>query len=287
MQKLLTANSGKTTKMMLNSRSMRPRKNGGSDLKTVTYRHDYIVPAVDRAFRILSLIRTEGQMTMAEISDSTGWHKSSVHKILVTLEYHGILERDALTKRYSLGAALSEYGRVVLNSLDIRLAAKSFLKELVEYSGETAALSILRGTQMVIVDIEEPPIQLRVVLSVGMRSPATTTSNGKAVLAYLPENQVNEILRLEGLPAATKKSIVKPGAYRVDLAAVRERGYATDCEEYQDGLVGVSAPIFDSKGLAIGALCVAGPAFRMTKEKIRNCGKKCADMTAQLSAMVR
>ncbi len=287
MQKQLKARSGKIIKMMLNSHSMRPRKNAGPDPKIGAYRRDYIVPAVDRAFRILSMIRTEGQMTMAEISDATGWHKSSVHKILVTLEYHGILDRDALTKRYSLGMALSEYGRVVLNSLDIRLAAKSFLKELVEYSGETAALSILRGTQVVIVDIEEPDVQLRVVLAVGMRSPATATSNGRAVCAYLPENQVNEMLQIEGLPAMTKKSIVKPGVFRVDLAAVRERGYATDCEEYQEGLVGVSAPIFDSQGHAIGALSVVGPAFRMTKEKVRNCGKKCAEMTARLSAMVR
>ncbi len=72
----------------------------------------------------------------------------------------------------------------------------------------------------------------------------------------------------------------------MDLAAVRERGYATDNEEYQEGITAVSAPVFDSKGQAIGALSLVAPAFRMTKEKIRNYGKKCAEMAAQLSGML-
>lgn len=252
------------------------------------FKRAYIVPAVDRAARILSLLKTEGrEMTIAEIAAATGWHKSSVHKLLVTLNYHGLLDRDPMTKRYALGVALSEYGRTALNGLDVHHAAKSFLKALVAYSGETSALCLLRGTEITVVDTEESPAQVRVSLTVGMRAPATTTSNGKAVLAFLPEGQAAEILRAEGLPAATRKSITKPGAYRVDLAATRQRGYATDYEEYQEGITGVSAPVFDSRGLVIGALSLVGPAFRMTKEKTRQYGKKCADTAAQLSAMLR
>ncbi len=251
-------------------------------------RQTYIVKAVDRAARILSLLRAEGHaMTVTEIAEATGWHKSSVHRLLVTLHYHELLDRDAMTKRYSLGVALSEYRKIALNSLDVRQLAKSFLKALTEYNRETAALSILRGTRMTIVDVEESPQQLRVSLNVGMTAPATMTSNGKALVAYLPENQVDGILQVEGLPAATKKSITELGEYRVHLAVTRERGYATDFEEFQDGITGVSAPVFNSRGQAIGALCSVGPAFRMTKDKIRNYGKKCAEIAAQLSAILR
>ncbi len=268
---------------------MRSRQNR----KTTIKRSDadgpaYIVPAVDRAVRILSLLKAEGQeMTIAEISEATGWHKSSVHKLLVTLNHHGLLDRDPVTKRYSLGVALSEYGRVALNGLDIRYAAKSSLKTLVEYSGETAALAILRGTQITIVDVELPQNLMRVSLTMGMVAPATTTSNGKAVLAFLPENQVNEIINEEGLPGRTRKSITKKGVYWRDLAAIRERGYATDFEEFQEGIVAVSAPVFDTRGLPMGALSIVGPAFRMTKKKIWHYGKKCAEMTAQLSSLQR
>ncbi len=248
----------------------------------------YIVPAVDRAARILSLLRNEGRaMTIAEIADTTRWHKSSVHKLLVTLNHHGLLDRDAVTKGYSLGIALSEYGRIASSRSDILHAAKSFLKALADYSGETAALAVLRGTQMIIVDVEESPAQLRVSLTLGMRSPATATSNGKAVIAYLPESQASEIIQAEGLLAATPNSITKLDHYTMELAGIRERGYATDFEEYQKGIVGVSAPVFDSRNQPIGALSVAGPASRMTKDKIRNCGKKVKEITAQLSAMIR
>ena len=226
-------------------------------------------------------------MTIAEISDATGWHKSSVHKLVVTLNYHGLLDRDKLTKRYSLGALLTEYGRIALNNLDVRSAAKPILKALVDYSQETAALAILRGSQVVLVDVEEPQIQIRVSLSVGMTAPATTTSNGKAVLAWLPESQVNEIMRIEGLPAMTRKSITKPELFRADLAGVRQRGYATDFEEYQEGVTGVSAPVFDSSKQVIGAISLAVPAYRMTRGKIRKYGKKCAEMTAQLSSSLQ
>ena len=164
--------------------------------------------------------------------------------------------------------------------------AKPFLKQLVDFSGETAALAILRDTRMVIVDIEEAQVQIRVSLNVGMSSPATTTSNGKAVLAWLPEGRIKEIIDSEGLPAKTKTSITKPGIFRNELAAVRTRGYATDYEEFEQGISGVSAPILN-KGVPIGALSLAIPAFRLAKAKVPKYGRKCAELAAQLSNMLR
>jgi hypothetical protein len=104
----------------------------------------YMVPAVDRAARILLMLSTSAQgMTLAEIASATGWHKSSIHKILVTLGYHGFLERDEATKRYVLGIGLVRFGQSVLRNLGIHHSAKAFLKELAEYSGETATLAIV------------------------------------------------------------------------------------------------------------------------------------------------
>ena len=252
-----------------------------------THKGAYIVPAVDRAARILSLLRTEKHMTIAQIAHATGWHKSSVHKLLITLNYHGLLDHDRLTKRYSLGVLLTEYGRIALNNLDFRNIAKPILKDLVDFSRETAALAILRGSQLVLVDVEEPQVQIRVSLNIGMTAPATTTSNGKAVLAWLPESQVNEIMQIEGLPALTRKSITKPELFRAALAAVRERGYATDFEEYQEGVAGISVPVLDSRKQVICAISLAVPAYRMNVSKTRKYGKKCAEMTARLSSMLQ
>jgi IclR family KDG regulon transcriptional repressor len=246
----------------------------------------YLVPAISRTVRIMSLLRTKGEMTLAEISERIALHRSSVHKILTTLHYYGLLDRDAETRKYSLGVALSEYSQIALNNLDIRQLAKPYLKALVDYSGETAGLALLRDTKMVIVDLEEPQVQVRVSLNVGLISPATTTSNGKAVLAWLPEDRIAEIMKSEGLPAKTKNSITSSRIFRNELQAVRTRGYATDYEEYREGISGISAPILNSKETPIGALCLAIPSFRLAKVNIPKYGKKCAELTAQLSRML-
>jgi IclR family KDG regulon transcriptional repressor len=248
----------------------------------------YLVPAVDKALRIMALLKTEGrEMTLAEIARATGWHKSSIQKLLVTLNHHGVLERDEMTKRYSLGITLAEYGRVALNKLDIRIAAKPFLKELADYSSETAVLAILNGTKMVMIDKKEPILQIRASPFIGTRFPATATSNGKALLAWLPEDRVNEIILIEGLHASTARSITESEVYKADLAETRRRGYAIDREEFQEGVSGVSAPVFHPKGQVIATLSLVGPEFRMTESKIQGYGEKCVELAAQLSARLR
>lgn len=255
------------------------------DTRPGTGKQVYIVPAVDKAFRILSLLRNEGrEMSTFEIAKATGLNNSTVHKLAVALNYHGVLERNKANKKYSLGIALVEYGQSALNSISTRQTAKSFLRELVEYSGESAALSILHGTKMVIVDVEESKAALRVSPVVGMVAPATTTSNGKAVLAWLAESQIAEIIQKEGLPALTEKSITKPEVFLAELATVRKRGYATDCEEYNEKLYAVSAPFFKTEDEVMGAISITGPSYRMTQQQIRRFGKKCVEVASRLSA---
>ena len=248
----------------------------------------YLVPAVDRAFRILELLKTQGrEMTLMEIAKATGWHKSSIHKLLITLKHHGVLERDPSTKRYYLGISLAEYGRVALDKLDIRVTAKPFLKELVDYSNETAVLAILKGTKMIMIDKREPFRNIRVSPFIGMRFPATATANGKALLAWLPEGKVREILQIEGLPNSTKRSIVDVDAYNTDLLETCRRGYAVDHEEIYEGVGGVAAPVFTPGGKAIATLSIVGPEFRMTDDKIQDFGNKCVELAAKLSDRLR
>jgi len=248
-----------------------------------------LVPAVDRALDILALLRAEGghELKFATIAKATGCPKASLHRIMTTLSDHGFVEHDEITKRYSLGIVLAEYGRDALNNVDIRQLAKPYLQELVEYSGETAVLAILKGTKVVMVDKREPLNQIRVSPFIGTKFPATTTSNGKALLAWLPKARVAEIMKTEGLPASTKNSIVSPEAYMADLAATRKRGYATEREEFQEGISSVSAPVFNQRGQVIATLSLSGPAVRMTKDNIRKYGGKCIELAAQLSTKMR
>jgi DNA-binding IclR family transcriptional regulator len=248
----------------------------------------YMVPAVDRAARIILMLAAgTREMNLAEVASATGWHKSSVHKILMTLSRHAFLERNETTKRYSLGIALIRCGQSVLNNLPINHSAKSYLKELAGFSGETATLAILLETKMVIVDVMESAVELHVSPPIGTMDSVTAKSNGKAVLAWLPENRVSEIIKMEGLPAKTKNSITKVKLFQNELMAVRAQGYATDFEEFQEGINAVSAPVFNSEGHVMGTLSIIGPAFRMTKEKMQLYGRKCAETAAQLFPIIR
>jgi DNA-binding IclR family transcriptional regulator len=247
-----------------------------------------MVPAVERAIHILLMLSTSAQgMTLAEIASATGWHKSSVHKILMTLAHFGFLDRDEATKRYVLGIELVRCGRTVLNNLQIHQSAKSFLIELADYSGETANLAIVRGNKIVVVDMAEASVPLRVSPPIGIVDSLTAKSNGKAVLAWFPEDRVKEIIQTEGIPKQTKNSVAHIKQYQTELAAVRKQGYAIDIEEFQEGISAVSAPVFNSEKQVVGTLAIIGPTSRMTKEKLHLYGKRCAKAAGQLSALIR
>ena len=243
----------------------------------------YNVPAVDRAAHIMTKLASRTrEMTLAEIAVSTGYHKSSVHKILLTLCQHKFLVRDEFTKRYSLGVGLLQCGQAVLDNLNINHSAKSCLQELSDFSGETANLGVLNGLQIVIVDSVEAENAIRVVPPIGTMDSVVNKSNGKAIMACYPIDLVNSIIEKEGLQVYTKNSITSVKNYLKELAVVREQGYATDFEEVRQGINAVSAAVYDSRGNVAGVLSITGPAFRLTREKMSIFGKKCADLAKRV-----
>lgn len=248
----------------------------------------YIVPAVDRAAQILSLLKEKAHsMTIAEVTEATGWHKSSVHKILVTLNHHGLLDRDETTKKYSLGIALVGYGQFVMNNLNIGQEVLAILREISDYSGETANFSIVNGAHVVVIQSVESRDNLRVTPPIGTMDPLTRKSNGKVVLASFPEDQAVDIIQRERLPAFTKHSITTPKAFLKELEIIRKQGYAMDFEEFQEGVHAVSAPVSQTKGRVIGSLTIVGPAFRMTKDKMHLYGRLCARKASRLGDILR
>ena len=263
---------------MVTVRGMRvagERTNGAEEL---------LVPAVDKAFKILDVLKGQDfEFTIVEIAKALNLNKSTVQKLLVTLSYYGVVQRDDATKRCRLGMSLAEYGSIVLSGFDLRRAAKPFLKSLMEYSGETACLGVLQGTKVVIVDKMEPPTEIRVNPHVGWRFAATLNVMGKAILAWLPPDRLDEILLREGLPVRTSKSITERAVYEADLRETRERGYATEWQEFHDSVNGVAAPIRDHRMKVVASIAVGGPQFRMTKEKMSDLGKKCIEAAMEIS----
>lgn len=206
-----------------------------------------LVPAVDRAIQVLYLFKNGGQKEygVSEISRLLDLNKSTVHNILNTLAYYRFLEQNEATRRYRLGPALAELGGLVRSQLDVREAARPYLRLLMERTNSTILLGTFNRSTITIIDKEEPMTDVRVAASIGMQLPFCAGSFGQAFLAYLPEQMVDELLVDPGLKAFTPTSITDPDQYRAGLAAVRAQGYAVDDNEsYVQDVGAISVPVF-------------------------------------------
>jgi len=132
---------------------------------------------------------------------------------------------------------------------------------------ETVDLAILEGADVVYLQVVESPQRVKLAAAPGQRLPAFCTATGKAFLAYLPEEQVQDILK-QGLVKYTEHTKIALPDLREDLRLTRERGFAISEQEYEDGINAVAAPILDVNNYSIAAIAVAGPSFRLSRERM-------------------
>jgi DNA-binding IclR family transcriptional regulator len=215
--------------------------------------------AVDRALAILEMAsqRRDGQ-TNSEISRKLGIPKSSASYILRTLERRGYLRRDAESGKYRLGLKVLSLGRDALAAFDIGAVALPVLRTLVERTQLTAHLAVLDHGEAVYIEKVDAPGFIKMDTWVGRRMHVHSTSVGKALVAHLPKEAVEEILRRHGLKKRTPKTITGPARFLAELERVREQGYAVDDEENSLDARCLAAPVFDREGNVAAAVGLSG-----------------------------
>lgn len=226
---------------------------------------------VEKTLKVLEYLAECNEVTagVTEISAVLGYNKSTVYRILRVLAEHGFVEQSPSTQKYSLGVKLLELGTAYLTNCEVRKQARPFLEKLVADSGETVHLAILRDWEVLYIDRVEPPNSgISVGQKVGRRFPAYCTAGGKALLAWLPQEQLEQFLASVPLKPMTPKTITDPGELRKELVRVRERGYAVDREEIHEWGRCVGAPIFDFTGGVVAAVSISGLSMRLTDERI-------------------
>jgi DNA-binding IclR family transcriptional regulator len=225
------------------------------------------IATVERAADVLTMFArsTEPTLGVTEISQSLGLSKAAVHRILASLRGRSFVELDEDTRRYSLGHASFELGLSYLSRIDVRALAAPELAWLSRETQETATLSVLAGEGRIYVDQVTPPREIVMSVPLGQRFPLHAGSSSKALLAFLPTQEVEQYLarRLEPLTASTR---TEPADLREDLAGVRSRGYATSAGERQAGATSVAAPVFDHGGRPVASISVCGPAERLAEQ---------------------
>jgi DNA-binding IclR family transcriptional regulator len=133
---------------------------------------------------------------------------------------------------------------------------------------ETAHLCILEGTHVIYIDKIEPARSVRMITRIGASNPVYCTSVGKAILAFLPEERLADLLPRIHFERFTHRTISTPEALRVEIEKTRRRGYAVDDEELEEGLRCIAVPVLDAQRLPIAAVSVSGPSFRVTAQKL-------------------
>jgi IclR family KDG regulon transcriptional repressor len=235
-----------------------------------TAKSPYQVQVLDRALAILDVLSGEGPgLSLGEISDKLDLHKSTAHRLTMVLERHKLIERNSVSGRYRLGLKLFELGSRAISQLDLRERARPVLDQLVLETGETVHLGILDDTEILYLDKVEPTRSVRMASSVGRRNPAYCTAMGKAILAYSTDAQVEAIVRKHGLKAMTSNTITSFLDLKVELKSIRERGYSVDNEEIEEGVRCVGCVVRNFSGVPVAAISVSGPAFRVTREKVK------------------
>lgn len=248
-----------------------------------------LVPAVDRAARLLrALSAHEGDgphqhgMSASELSRELDISKSTLSVLLATLEQHGLVLRDPVTRRVRLGLALVELAASVSTGVDVRAMARTHLVQLRRHTGETAILHLVSGEDVRIAERAEPDTQLKVVAPLGTRLPRFAGSVGKVLLAAMEPGEAEAIVRGQELPAFTARSIVDPDAYLEQVAQTRRRGHARENEEYLIGVSAVSAPVINHEGRTIGTISVACVKTR-ARERLNELAEPVMSAAAQTS----
>ena len=242
-----------------------------------------LIKSVEKAIAILNAFTIERpELSVTELSQQLALHKSTVSRLLSTLEGGGLVEQNPETGKYHLGAALLGLGALVRAHADMREIARPHLRQLAQEAQETVNLAVLDGDEVInIKQILPQKRQVKNIGWVGGRTPPHCVSTGKVLLAYRPQEDVGRIIA-QGLPCRTDKTITDPGRLREELANIRQRGYATGLEELEEGLNAVAAPVRDHTGEVLAAVSVSGPSYRVSLEKI----SELADLTSTCLASI-
>jgi len=225
------------------------------------------IAVMGKIFAVLEIFIRRGAkqepVAFAAISKELSFARTTLHRILYSLEKLGYVEKAEINAHYRLAAKFFELTGPARHFRHLQSVARSEMQSLVIRHGETINLGVLDGGMVTYIDVVQSSAALRIAGLPGECNPAHCTALGKAILAFLPESEVISILDAHPLIRRTPKTITRRVHLLEHLASVREQGVAFDMEENLTGVTCVAAPIFDASAQVIAALSISGPTTRM------------------------
>ena len=243
------------------------------------------VKSLARALLLLDVLaQTPHECSLGEVSRVAKLPPSTVHRLLHTLQQTGYVVQNQTTGSYALGDNLILLGRKAEQQRDVRRIARPCLEKLAQDTAETVNLTTVMENAVVQLDHVDSPNMLKVTWDPGQRFPIHASASGKVFLAFLPESEREHILKAVEFRSFTKRTIVDIKKSRSELSGIRERGYALDDAEREEGVRCVAAPIFDAKGTVIAAVSVSGPSMRVSLANLEGLANQVMKTARAISA---
>ncbi|MGH7947954.1 MAG: IclR family transcriptional regulator [Candidatus Binataceae bacterium] len=245
----------------------------------------YFSQVLDRVIRILDCFTADdAELGLQDFVDRAGLHKSTVYRLLAAMRGYGLVGFDASTLRYHAGFRLFELGSLAISRLKVDKFAHPTLEKLVEQTGETSHLCVLDGADVIYVAKVESRRALRIPSAVGSRNPAYCTGVGKAMLAHLGNDALAAYFERTLLRPFTRRTMTSRKQLVPQLRQIASQGYAIDDQEREDGVRCIAAPVRGHDGRVVAAVSCAGPATRITKDRIAELARYVIDAASEISA---
>lgn len=239
--------------------------------------------ALDKALDVLDAVGSSAQgLAQAELAERLGLPRTTLYRLLATLVARGLLRRDPLRRVYCLGFRCFEYARAAHATPDLAAAASTELRALRDLTGETSYLAVLDGAEVLTLERYDGAHSHRSASAIGQRKPVHCTSQGKAILSTLDAAARDALIKDLPLRAVTPRSITDRRRLAAEIKLTAARGYSIDDEEIVPGVRCVGAPIVDAAGKVRGAISVAGPAYRLTLERLDLLGPEVAQAARRI-----
>ena len=227
------------------------------------------VQSVDRAIDILEVLSASGrEMQLGEIAEAVGINVSTCHHLINTFVARGFVGRNPYNRSYFLGHRIVELSNARVQQFNLVERSAPELRRLNDATRETVHLAAMQGIELVTLIKIDSPHAVRVGTdSMGKANAMHATATGKAVLAWLPEQEIDRIVELSGLTDFTPRSCTSPSDLKEELRHVRRRGFAVDDEEFQLDVYCIGCAVRDAAGGVIASISCSMPKSRATKSQ--------------------
>ena len=239
------------------------------------------IRAVERALDVLLCFTAGNDLGLTEISQRVGLHKSTVFRLLATLEHRGFVVRDEATEKYRLGLRVLELSASLRKEDDPALLLIGEMERLRDQLGETISLYVRDRKDRVRIQAVQSQQAIRRVAPVGARLPLSVGASSKILLAFAEPEVQDLLLSDPSWPAS-----LSPEAYKEQLREIVQAGYATSFEEREPGAAAISAPIFGRNGKLFAALSVSGPSNRLTPDAMLECAPAIVGAAKRMGALI-